>query len=146
MLIHQDEGPSLTPLQNIRQNYSSVYLNFCTLGQQTGRQRFYYIWQKTFPEFNLLLIPSWMEYWFVKIFSKYLSCFTFSKDLFPIFMLGFCPACWSRDTTIYLVLSAITYSPTFLLAPSKVLCSFYSTCIFTQKLQRKPKTDVYHSV
>ena len=122
-----------------RQNYSSVYLNFCTLGLQTGRQRFYIIWEKAFPDFSLLLIPSWMEYWFVKIFSICLKCFTLSNDLFPISMLWFCPACWSRDMTIDLVLSTFTYSPTFLLAPSEVLCSFYSTGIFTQKSSAETK-------
>ena len=36
--LPQCEGPSFTPIQNNRQNYSSIYLNFYIFGQQTGRQ------------------------------------------------------------------------------------------------------------
>jgi hypothetical protein len=32
MFLPQCERPSLTPLQNNRQNYSSVYLNLCIFG------------------------------------------------------------------------------------------------------------------
>jgi hypothetical protein len=38
MFLPQCERPSLTPIQNNRQNYSSVYLNFYISEVQTRRQ------------------------------------------------------------------------------------------------------------
>ena len=42
---------------------------FCTEWQTT----FCTEWQTTFSDFHLLLIPSWMEFWFVKIVLKYVN-------------------------------------------------------------------------
>jgi hypothetical protein len=44
-----------------------------------------------------------MAFWSVRVFPKYLNCSTFSKELFPLFMFWFSPACWSRDKAVYLV-------------------------------------------
>jgi hypothetical protein len=41
---------------------------------------------QTLPEFNLLLISSWIRFWFVIVVPKYLNCATFSKHLLPTFM------------------------------------------------------------
>ena len=41
---------------------------------------------QAFPYFNLLLISSWMEFWFVRVVPKYVSFATLSKDFFPIFI------------------------------------------------------------
>ena len=38
-------------------------------------------WQQGFPDFNLLLISSSTEFWFVKVFLKYFKSSTFSKEL-----------------------------------------------------------------
>jgi hypothetical protein len=38
-IFSQCERPSLTPIQNNRQNYSSVYLNLWIFGKETGRQK-----------------------------------------------------------------------------------------------------------
>jgi Na+-driven multidrug efflux pump len=45
-------------------------------------------------ESNLLLISSWIRFWFVIVGPKYLNCYTFSKHLLPIFISWFCPAFW----------------------------------------------------
>ena len=58
------------------------------------------------PDFNLILISSWIEFWFVKFVPKYFNSSTLSKELLSIFILWLCPAFWSRDMTMYLVLSA----------------------------------------
>jgi hypothetical protein len=49
-------------------------------------------WQKVFPDFNLLLISSWKELWFIIVVPKHLKCFTLSKDLLSIIILSHCPA------------------------------------------------------
>jgi len=36
------------------------------------------------PEFNLLLISSWMQYWIVSVIPKYLNYAPLSKDLLSI--------------------------------------------------------------
>jgi hypothetical protein len=58
-------------------------------------------WTET--EFNLLLISSWIKFWFVTVAPKYLNCDTFSNDLFATFMSRFWPTFWWRDSSIYLV-------------------------------------------
>jgi hypothetical protein len=47
---------------------------------------------EAFPDFNLLLISSWMKFRFVRVVPRYLNCSTLSKDLLSISMLWFCPA------------------------------------------------------
>jgi hypothetical protein len=44
-------------------------------------KRFCTEWQKAFPDVDLLLISSWMEFWFIRAVPKYLNCSTPSKDL-----------------------------------------------------------------
>lgn len=45
-------------------------------------KRFWIAWEEVLLEFNLLLISSWMQYWFVMDVPKYFNCATFSKDVF----------------------------------------------------------------
>ena len=59
--------------------------------------------QQAFPAFILLLISSWMEFWFPRDILKYMNLSTHSRDLLLIFMLLFCPACWCTDMTIHLL-------------------------------------------
>jgi hypothetical protein len=73
------------------------------------------------PVFNLLLISSWIEFWFVKIVPKCLNSSTLSKDLLSIFIPWLLSVFWSRDVTIYLVLSAFTSSPVSSLTITKAL-------------------------
>ena len=55
MLLHQYDKPSFIPIQNKRQNYSSVYFSVYVFGQQTVGQKIL----QALPEFNLLLISSY---------------------------------------------------------------------------------------
>jgi hypothetical protein len=41
------------------------------------------------PEFNLLLISSWMQFWFVTVVPKYLKFVIFSKDVLATFKNDF---------------------------------------------------------
>jgi hypothetical protein len=65
-------------------------------------------WQQAFPDFNLLLISSWMEFWFVRVVPKYLNCSTVSNDSLPICMLIFFSAFWSQDLVTHLVFTVLT--------------------------------------
>jgi len=60
------------------------------------------------PWLQLLLISSWIEISYVKVVPKYLNSYTLSKELLSIFILWLRPKFWSRDITMYLVLSAFT--------------------------------------
>jgi len=75
------------------------------------------------PCFNVLLISSWIEFWFVSFVPKYLNSFTVSQDLLSAFIMWGRPAFWSRDMTMYLVLSAYISSPVSLLLTYLILYS-----------------------
>ena len=58
--------------------------------------------EQAFPDCNLLLISSWMEFWFVTVIPRYTKSSILSP--FPMiyyqYLLRFCPAFWSTDETI----------------------------------------------
>ena len=91
-------------------------LIFKFLDSNLEDKRFYTEWQQAFPDFNLLLISSTIEFWFV---PKYSKSSTLSKVLLSILTLWIRPAFWSRDMTMYLVISAFTSSPISLVAATK---------------------------
>jgi hypothetical protein len=66
-------------------------------------KRFWTECYQALSEFNLLLISSWIKFWSVTVFTKYLNCDTFSNDLFAIFISRFWSTFWWRDSNIYLV-------------------------------------------
>jgi len=80
------------------------------------------------PTFNLLLISSWIEFSSVKVVLKYLNSSTLSQEILSVFILWLCPAFWSQDITMYLVLSAFTTRPTSLLATTKASLFFSIVC------------------
>ena len=49
---------------------------FKFLDRKLEDKRFCTEWQQTFPDFNLLLISSWIEFWFVQVVPKYLNSST----------------------------------------------------------------------
>jgi len=73
---------------------------------------------QAFRDFNLLLIYSLMQLWFVWIVRKYLNFATLWNGSLPIFVLWLCPAFCSRDTW-YLVFAAFTSRSFFSLATNK---------------------------
>ena len=82
-------------------------------------------WQQAYPDFKLLLISSWIEFWFVKFVPKYLNSSKLAKKLLSILIPWHGPAFWFRDMTMYLVLSAFTSSSVFLLATTKASIFFF---------------------
>ena len=49
-------------------------LIFIFLDSELKNERFCTEWQQAFPDFNLLLISSWVEFWFVGVVPQYLIC------------------------------------------------------------------------
>jgi hypothetical protein len=101
------------------------------------------------PWLQLLLISSWMECWYIRVVTKYLNCSTLSKDLLSVFTLWFHPTFWSRDMTMYFVLSAFTSSPVPLLATTKTSMFFSKYVCFLPIYEyhlHKPKANVYHLI
>ena len=54
------------------------------------------------------------------VVSKFLHCSTLSEDLLSFFILWLWPTFWSRNMTMYLLLSAFTSSPFSLLATTAI--------------------------
>jgi hypothetical protein len=76
------ERPGFPHMQNNRQNYSVVCFSLTFSDSKWEDKRFWNAWQQALPEFSLLLISSWMHFWFINIIiPKYLNFTTFSKDL-----------------------------------------------------------------
>jgi hypothetical protein len=75
---------------------------------------------------------SWIGFWSVKVVSKYLNSYTLSKELFSVYTLWIRPAFWSGNMTIYLVISASTYNPVFLLATTEAFVFYLYYLRFRQ--------------
>jgi hypothetical protein len=88
-----------------------VLYTFKFLDSKPEDKRFCTEWQQAFPFFNLPLISFWIEFWFVRVVTKYWNPSTLPKELLSIFILWLHHEFWSQDTTMYLVLSAFTSSP-----------------------------------
>ena len=71
--------PIFTPIQNNRQNYTLYILIFIFLDSKLEDKRFC---TKQFPDFSLLPILSWMEFWFDRVVPKYQKYSTLSNHLF----------------------------------------------------------------
>ena len=69
--FQQCQRLSFTPIQNNRQNYSLYILIFKFLDSYLEDKIFCTEWQQAFLDFSLLLIYSWIEFWFVKFVPKY---------------------------------------------------------------------------
>jgi len=50
------------------------------LDSKPEHKRFCTEWQPALPDCNLLLISTWIQFWFVKVVPKYLNCSNLSKD------------------------------------------------------------------
>jgi hypothetical protein len=94
---------SLCSSLNVRDQFSHPYKTtgkfivlhfpvFIFLDSRREDKRFWTELYQALSEFNLLLISSWIRFWFVTVVPKYLNCSTFSKDLLSIFMSWICPA------------------------------------------------------
>jgi hypothetical protein len=69
-----------------RQNYSLIYSKFYAFVQQMRRESFWTEYLQALLEFYeyLLLLSSWIKFWFVAIVYMYLNCATFLNDVLAI--------------------------------------------------------------
>jgi hypothetical protein len=77
------------------------------------------------PELNLLLLFSWIKFWFVTVVPKYLNGDTYSNNLVAIFMSRFWPAFWWRDSKHILSFLHIHFQTNSLLVSFKVSVFFF---------------------
>ena len=86
-----------------------VFLNiliFKSLDRKLEEKLFCTVRQQAFPDFNLLLISSGTEFWFVKVVPKYFKSSTLSKELLTAltvetgFPTSFCTGCLKCGTYI----------------------------------------------
>ena len=88
-------------------SYISVYLHFW-IGNKASI--LWTEWQQEIPEFNLLLINWWMQFWFVTVLPKYAEdCSILSVDLLPLFTSWFCPAFYSQNFNVCLFSTASNF-------------------------------------
>jgi hypothetical protein len=59
---------------------------------------------------NLLLISSWIMFWFVIVVPKYVNCATFSKHLLPIVIHSYSKLAMIRNSKIQPILSQLKRS------------------------------------
>jgi len=64
-------------------------LIFKFLDSKLEDKRFCTEWQQAFLEFNLLLISSWIEFWFVKVVPKYWNNSTFRRNYYQFLYCDF---------------------------------------------------------
>ena len=100
-------------------------LIFKFLGSNLEDNRFCTEWEQAFPNFNLLLIYSWIEFWSV---PRYLNSSTLSIEVLSIFTLWPRPAFRSRDITMFFVLSAFTSSPISFVAATNASAFSFTVC------------------
>jgi hypothetical protein len=74
------------PYKTMSKTVVLYILIFTYLHSKLEDKRFCTKWQQAFPEFNLLLFSSCVEFGFVKVIPKYVNYSTISEDLLPIFM------------------------------------------------------------
>jgi hypothetical protein len=79
-------------------------LIFTFLDRKREDERLWREWRKAFPGFSLLVIFSWIQFWFAIVIPKYLNIATYSNGLLPTSKLWFWPAFWWRDNRILVFL------------------------------------------
>jgi hypothetical protein len=82
------QRPCFTPIQKHRQNYSLVHSNLHIFWQQARGQKVLDRMVACITRFNLLLISSWIKFWFVTVTYSNLSQFS-RRD--PLLFLQMAP-------------------------------------------------------
>ena len=67
LLLPQCEWPSFTPIQKTDKIIVLYNLSFTFLDRKLEDKKFCTKWKQAFPDFNLLLESSWIEFWCVKV-------------------------------------------------------------------------------
>jgi hypothetical protein len=107
-------------------------LVFTFLDRKLEDKRFCIIWWQTFTDVNLCFISSRIEFWCIQVVTNIWTVLFFQRIYYQyiyIYILWLRPAFWSRDMTMYLVLSAFTSSPVSLLATTRGSVFFFVVCM-----------------
>jgi hypothetical protein len=86
---------------------------------------------QSFPEFNLFLTSSWMQFRSVTVIPQYSNFAIFSKDLLKLSKLRFCPGFWRQVINIHSVFSVFTSRPTYLVASNRASVFFFMVFTFS---------------
>ena len=79
--------PRFTPIYSNKQNcILKLYFNLLLLNSELKYKRIWTKCKQVFPEFNLVLISSWMQFWFVLAIPKYFNFATLSNGLLLIML------------------------------------------------------------
>jgi hypothetical protein len=84
MFLRQCEKPSCTPIQNNKQNYYSIYLNFCILDTKLQWQMILHRAIESIPWLQSALNFFMNGKFILRVVPKYLNSSTLSKDLFCV--------------------------------------------------------------
>jgi hypothetical protein len=103
-------------------NIIVLYISFFILLDRKWKTKRLCKWKQAFPDFNLLLISSLIEFWFTRVIPKNLNCSTLLKELLTMSIFWLQTAFWSWHMTTYFDLSAFTSIPFSLLTTSKSIC------------------------
>jgi hypothetical protein len=132
--VPQCQQPSFTPIQNKAKITVLCILIFVFLNSKLGHKRFSTEWYQVSPDFSLLLLSAWKEFWFVRFVSKRLNCSTLSKELLSVFML--CPpTCCHYQESEGSVSSKSFYPPTSVhgvISQNVTLWPWMGQCFFPQ--------------
>jgi hypothetical protein len=94
------QRPSLTPIQNCRENYMLVCFDFYVIRQQAGKKQI-----RDWKVVNSNRVRSRLnfrmnQFWSVSVILRYLNSVTVSKALLATFMLWLYPVVWWRDNIL----------------------------------------------
>jgi len=118
--LPQCQWPSFTPIQNTGKIIVLYILSFKFLDSNLEDKRFCTKLYHAFPDLNLLLISSGIEFLFVKVVPKYLNSCTLLNVLLSILKLWICPAirgllylynnCWQHLDSFKYYINIKTYN------------------------------------
>ena len=95
---------------------SSVKIGLC----QREFRKFKTEWLCAFPKSNMVLISSWMQFWYVSVVPKYVDFAKFVMDVLATFVLWLCSTFYWWYLSIYFLSIFFTFRPAPLIEVKRV--------------------------